>query len=385
MTTGGPLVPQPVTDFLRDFARELLLAILATAALSGAGYYYGLLKPRRARKKDAAKIRDGTSEGVRSKNYEYDVFICHASEDKDEIARPLAEALRKRGLTVWYDEFTLRLGDSLRRAIDNGLSNSRYGVVILSPSFFRKNWPEKELDGLVALEDIERRHKVILPIWHKVLRDDVLKYSPTLADKLAASTEEGLDAVVKAILEVVKTSEGMAQSQALALGHEDKPPSEMRSPLPRDQAGKTAATIPRIESAKARPVPRLHYEVTQTQSNGEKRELPSVGFNLKNLADYPVRIRVYAEVILDGKSLGYPSEWSGHYNGTRVWNLNPQGRTGAGIKDGNFTIPVNTVRNDQILMIRVVVRVVDEEFDSPLPVGWVYDNTKNDWYYEPAP
>jgi len=69
-----------------------------------------------------------------------DVFICHASEDKDAIARPLAEALRERGHVVWFDEFELEIGDSLRQEIDRGLARSRFGVVILSPSFFEKKW-----------------------------------------------------------------------------------------------------------------------------------------------------------------------------------------------------------------------------------------------------
>lgn len=144
-----------------------------------------------------------TDSHVSHVNKNWDVFICHASEDKIEIARPLAEALRKRNLKVWYDEFTLRLGDSLRRTIDTGLGNSRFGVVILSPSFFMKNWPQKELDGLAARED--GKQKVILPVWHKVGREDVLKFSPTLADRYAVSTAGGLDPVVKAICEVVES------------------------------------------------------------------------------------------------------------------------------------------------------------------------------------
>ena len=63
----------------------------------------------------------------------YDVFICHASEDKDDFVRPLAEALRSHRLEVWYDEFALDVGDSLREAIDRGLATSRYGIVVLSP------------------------------------------------------------------------------------------------------------------------------------------------------------------------------------------------------------------------------------------------------------
>jgi len=105
-------------------------------------------------------------------------------------------------LEVWYDKFTLTVGDSLRRKIDDGLANSRYGVVILSPFFFMKNWPQKELDGLAAREDSEG-HKVILPIWHKVDHDYVVKYSPTLADRLASKTRDGLEVLLKELLEAM--------------------------------------------------------------------------------------------------------------------------------------------------------------------------------------
>lgn len=131
----------------------------------------------------------------------YDVFISHASEDKDEIARPLATLLQSRGLTVWLDEMKLTLGDSLRRSIDLGLNSSRFGLVILSPSFLSKEWPQKELDGLVARENDSK--KVILPIWHKVSRDEIVKYSPILADKLAAPTSKGLGYVVDQVVNAV--------------------------------------------------------------------------------------------------------------------------------------------------------------------------------------
>lgn len=116
----------------------------------------------------------------------YDFFISHASENKEDIARELAEALRDKGAKVWYDEFTLKVGDSLRRVIARGLRNSQYGVVILSEHFFRKEWTNRELDGLVTLEDQGQTR--ILPIWHKVSKGEVARYSPTLADKLALNT-----------------------------------------------------------------------------------------------------------------------------------------------------------------------------------------------------
>jgi hypothetical protein len=120
---------------------------------------------------------------MEEKQPHWDVFISHASEDKKLIAKPLADALAAFGLRVWYDEFTLKLGDSLSRSIDMGLASARYGVVILSPAFFAKSWPEYELRGLTARELGSR--KVIIPVWHDVERDEVLRFSPPLADKLS--------------------------------------------------------------------------------------------------------------------------------------------------------------------------------------------------------
>ena len=117
----------------------------------------------------------------------WDVFISHASEDKESFVRPLAISLRQLGVEVWYDEFSLRVGDSLSRSIDKGLASSRFGLVIISPHFIKKRWPEYELRGLVSREIGEDR--VILPIWHGVTRRQVLDFSPPLADKVALRTE----------------------------------------------------------------------------------------------------------------------------------------------------------------------------------------------------
>ena len=136
---------------------------------------------------------------------EWDVFVCHASEDKDEFVRPFAQALREARLRVWYDEFTLTLGDSLRRSIDRGLARSLYGIVVLSPCFFAKDWPQRELDGLAGLELGGR--KVILPLWHKIDAAGVRAYSPTLADRIAASTSQPVEQLVAAVLSVVRSAD----------------------------------------------------------------------------------------------------------------------------------------------------------------------------------
>jgi hypothetical protein len=134
---------------------------------------------------------------------EFDVFISHASEDKDEVVRPLATALQAGDLDVWYDEFELKIGDSLRRKIDSGVSRSRFGIVVLSQDFFRKGWTNYELDGLVTRS--VSGEQILLPIWHNITKKEVIQYSPSLADKLARSTStHTVEEIAAEIIEVIK-------------------------------------------------------------------------------------------------------------------------------------------------------------------------------------
>ena len=135
-------------------------------------------------------------------SHTWDVFISHASEDKETFVRPLAEALRCLGVDVWYDEFSLSVGDSLSRSIDRGITGSRYGLVIISPAFVKKTWPEHELRGLVT-RDVDEG-KVILPVWHGVDRKTVANFSPSLADKVAIRTADSSaeDVAIQVLIEV---------------------------------------------------------------------------------------------------------------------------------------------------------------------------------------
>ncbi len=120
---------------------------------------------------------------------EFDLFICHATEDKVSVAGPLTQLLAERRVEVWYDVAELRVGDSLRRSIDRGLARSRFGLVVVSRAFFAKNWAQYELDGLVSKE-MSDSSKVILPVWHEISRDEVVGHSPSLADKVALKTSD---------------------------------------------------------------------------------------------------------------------------------------------------------------------------------------------------
>ena len=133
---------------------------------------------------------------------QYDLFISHASDDKDDLVGPLVKALQALGVKVWYDKFTLRVGDSLRKKIDEGLSNSRFGTLVLSSAFFAKQWPQYELDGMNTLEINGR--KMILPIWHKTSKSEVIKFSPSLADKVALNSSlMTIEEIAKELAEVV--------------------------------------------------------------------------------------------------------------------------------------------------------------------------------------
>lgn len=117
---------------------------------------------------------------------EYDVFISHASEDKEGFVDGLYQELDSRGVKVWYDTMSIKWGDSLRSKIDEGLRKSRFGIVILSNDYIRKGWTQYELDGLFQRE--MTGGKTILPIWHKITKDEVQAFSPTLAGRKALNT-----------------------------------------------------------------------------------------------------------------------------------------------------------------------------------------------------
>jgi len=129
------------------------------------------------------------------------IFISHASEDKEAVATPLAELLKRRGLDVWLDQWELTLGDSLRGTIERAISQAAFGVVIVSPAYMRKLWPNRELDGLFGLETQER--KLILPILHNVRHDELARNWPMLSGRLSCSTDRGLEVVADQIVTAI--------------------------------------------------------------------------------------------------------------------------------------------------------------------------------------
>ena len=148
-----------------------------------------------------------------------DVFISHASEDKEAVALPLHDYLVRHGLTVWLDKFELDVGDSLRRSLEHGLRNTQFGVVIVSESFFapHKTWTERELDCLFTLEKPPAR--VILPVWHGINEDYLKEKSPFLATKLGTTTARGIEAVGADLLRAIFRNRGLSVPSFVQLRH----------------------------------------------------------------------------------------------------------------------------------------------------------------------
>lgn len=118
----------------------------------------------------------------------YDVFVSHAWEDKESFVDDFVEALKSLGIKVWYDTSQIKWGDSMRERIDGGLKKSRFGVAVLSPDYIAENkyWTKAELDGLFQLESVNG--KTLLPIWHNLTKQQVMNYSPIIANKKAMTT-----------------------------------------------------------------------------------------------------------------------------------------------------------------------------------------------------
>jgi hypothetical protein len=138
----------------------------------------------------------------------YDVYLAHASENAAG-SRRLAEALQGRGLLVWFNSFIV--GPSIREQMEQGLRDSDFGVVVLSPEFFAKKWTRQELDALFALE--EPGEVRILPVWWGTSEDDVRSHSPMLAMRSAAVLhDDDVEAVAEALMESIVTLSGRSSA-----------------------------------------------------------------------------------------------------------------------------------------------------------------------------
>ena len=93
----------------------------------------------------------------------WDVFICHASEEKENVVEPLYRHLDSAGIRCWYDRGEILWGDSIVGKINEGLRCSRFVIVVVSPTLLRKTWATKEMNAALS-QEIDSGRTRVLPL-----------------------------------------------------------------------------------------------------------------------------------------------------------------------------------------------------------------------------
>jgi TIR domain len=145
-------------------------------------------------------IRDGAYLDERMKRDVPQAFICHDSRDKEPFVQKLASQLQSLLFSVWYDEYSLKAGDSLRTSIEKGLKECRKCILILSPNFLNNDgWTKAEFDSIFTREILEKE-QIMIPVWHGVTKEEVFNYSPRLLDKVGIPSSLGEEEVARRIV-----------------------------------------------------------------------------------------------------------------------------------------------------------------------------------------
>ena len=133
-------------------------------------------------------------------------FISHDSRDKESLVRRLAQELVRLMCPVWFDEYSLKVGDSLRASIEKGLKEARKCIIVLSPNFLsNEGWSKAEFDSIFTREILEKTN-VILPVWHNVGVREIYEYSPRLADKVGLPSSLGVEELARKLSGAVKNN-----------------------------------------------------------------------------------------------------------------------------------------------------------------------------------
>lgn len=129
------------------------------------------------------------------------MFLCHAWDDRREAATELHDLLVAEGVSVWFSEKDIILGQPFLREIDRGLARSRTGLVLVTPSLLKRidnrGVSDKELSELLARD-------LLIPVIHGTTYDEVRRVSPLLGSRNGLDTaEDSMEVVAKKIAELV--------------------------------------------------------------------------------------------------------------------------------------------------------------------------------------
>jgi len=151
-----------------------------------------------------------------------DVFICHASEDKPEIVKPLVAAFKREGISYWCDEVEIKWGHSIPDKINEGLRISRYVIVVISKSFLSKNWPKRELNSALNVEASTGKIRVLpLVVGIDKVRNEIFQRYPLLNDKFYLIWENGIKEIVDALKDCLGRANKISKDNNLVIEKPD--------------------------------------------------------------------------------------------------------------------------------------------------------------------
>lgn len=120
---------------------------------------------------------------------QYDVFISHARKDKNDYVNELNEAVKKLGISIFYDTDVISWGDNWKQVILNGTKSSEFAIIVISNNFFDREWTEKELNEFLIQQN-ENQQKTVLPLLYGITLDELKAHYPELGDIQCLSTSD---------------------------------------------------------------------------------------------------------------------------------------------------------------------------------------------------
>ena len=167
----------------------------------------------------------------------HDVFLSYSHEDKDSVARPLAEGLAKRSISVWWDQSAMGIGDNLPQKIREGLTRARHGVAVVSREYLDSGWGQTELGGMFL------KNLPIFPIMHGVTAEEAQKKLPALSGKIMRPWSDSPESIMDEIADAIEGRGGGADQGGPSASAHGEPQGR----------GSPAAAVAARTSAKARP------------------------------------------------------------------------------------------------------------------------------------
>ena len=135
------------------------------------------------------KAENDGKTAIKEVRKQYDVFISHASKDKNVYVDSLNAAVRKLGLNIFYDTDVLSWGDNWKQVILDGTKSSEFAIIVISDNFFDREWTERELGEFLSLQN-ENHQKIVLPLLYRISLDELKEHYPELGDIQCVSADE---------------------------------------------------------------------------------------------------------------------------------------------------------------------------------------------------